>query len=280
LKYLFIGNRRFVLEELLKKTNNVQIVCIEGTHLQKDSLLANHNYDLVKNSEEVHNLINNADFDILVSNGLPFKLRLNELPAKKYINIHPSYLPDLRGIDPVLGAILFERDCGATCHVMNEKFDCGEIISQVKIKYSNDLTSSLLYQLSFIAEKKCFNEAWDRGFEPIGPQVNRSDLIYFSRNQDTRYIKFDQDDDAILRVIRAFDNSNQGARFHVDDGEYKCHSGWISINPFLFEIFSEFEVNFIVMKYEDTIIIKRDKSFLFLSEVSPLSENIIGKLVY
>jgi len=280
LKYLFIGNRRFVLEELLKKTKNVQIVCIEGTHLQRDSILANHSFEVVKNSEEVHKLINNVDFDVLISNGLPFKLKLIELPNKKYINIHPSYLPDLRGIDPVLGAILFERDCGATCHVMNDKFDCGEIISQVRIPFSQDLTASLLYQLSFIAEKKCFNEAWDCKFEPIGPQINRGDLIYFSRNQDTRFIKFDLEDEAILRIIKAFDNSNQGARFNIDNYEYKCHSGWISTNYFLNEIFSEFKTNSIVMQYEDTIIIKRDKSFLFLSEVSPLSENLVGKLVY
>ncbi|WP_233925555.1 formyltransferase family protein [Polynucleobacter sp. IMCC 29146] len=267
------------MEELLKKTKNVQIVCIDGTHLQKDSILDSYDYDLVKNSEEVHDLINKSNFDILISNGLPFKLRLNDLPDKKYINIHPSYLPDLRGVDPVLGAILYERDCGATCHVMNDKFDCGEIISQVKIPFSQDLTASLLYQLSFIAEKKSFIEAWNLRFEPQRPQVNSNDLIYFTRSIDSRYIKFAQDNNSILRTIKAFDNHNQGARFIIDNNEYKCHSGWISKNLFLTEIFSKFPINTIVMVYEDTIVIKRNTSFLFLSEVSPINNNLVGKRI-
>lgn len=279
MKYLFIGNRRFVLEELLKKTKNVQIICIEGTHLQKDSILTKHNYDLVNNSKDVHNLINKTNFDILISNGLPFKLKLNQLPDKKYINIHPSYLPDLRGVDPVLGAILYERDCGATCHIMNDKFDCGDIISQIKIPFSRDLTASLLYQLSFIAEKRCFNDAWKLGFEPQKSQIEGNDLIYFTRSVDSRYIKFDQDSDTILRIIKAFDNNNQGARFKIDDVEYKCHSGWISTNPFLTETFSKFPINTIVLSYEDTIAIKRNGSFLFLSEVSPMPNGLLGKLI-
>ena len=48
------------------------------------------------------------------------------MKKKKYVNIHPSFLPDLRGIDPVLGSILFKRDAGATCHIMSEKIDAGD----------------------------------------------------------------------------------------------------------------------------------------------------------
>ena len=70
----------------------------------------------------------------------------------------------MRGIDPVLGSILFKRDAGATCHIMSEKIDAGDIISQLKIPYSNDLDASLLYQLSFIAEKKVFHMALQKNF--------------------------------------------------------------------------------------------------------------------
>ena len=279
MKYLFIGNRRFVLEELLEHTSDVEIVCIEGTHLQRDAILDKVNYKIISGSKSVHDLIRNTDFDILVSNGLPYKLKLSELPLKKYVNIHPSYLPDLKGIDPVLGAILFERDAGATCHLMNNLFDGGDIISQVKIPYSEDLHASLLYQLSFIAEKQAFNSAWDRDFEAVGPQESKDNLIYFSRSNDTRVINFSKSDKEIIQIIKAFDNNNQGARFYVDKVEYKTHSGWVTYNQFLRLNFGSKPNNSIVLIYEDTVVIKRESSFLFLSKVSPINYEILGSIV-
>ena len=51
--------------------------------------------------ENRHKLIIN-DYDILVSNGCPYILPLNELKKAKYVNVHPSLLPNLKGIDPVI----------------------------------------------------------------------------------------------------------------------------------------------------------------------------------
>ncbi len=279
MRFLFIGNRKFVLEELLKHTSNVEVVCVEGTHLQKDALLEKINYRLISDAASTHELIRKSNFDILISNGLPYKLKFTELPKKTYINIHPSFLPDLRGIDPVLGSILFKRDSGATCHLMNENFDEGDIISQIKIPFTDDLQASLLYQLSFIAEKQVFNTAWNRDFQSIGPQENKKDLIYFSRDDETRVINFSKDDQEILQVVKAFDNKNQGARFFVNGQEYKTHSAWISVNQYLFSSFSDKAKNSIVLMYEDTIVIKREKTFLFLSKVSPMNLEILGATI-
>jgi len=279
MKYLFIGNRRFVLEELLQKTKNVKIACIGGTHLERDPFLNDLSSVVVNSSAQVHDLISTSDFDILVSNGLPYKLDLKSLPDRQYINIHPSYLPDLRGIDPVLGAILFQRDGGATCHYMNDKFDDGDIISQVKIPFTEDLTASLLYQLSFMAEKQCFNLAWNRSFKILAPQIKLDNAIYFSRTPETRVLNFNSSNEDLLQTIKAFDNSNQGARFKVGNEELKCHAGWFSTNPFLVENFKKHAANEIVLIYEDTLVIKRKDGFIFLSEVSPMNSGLIGKVV-
>ena len=89
---------------------------------------------------------------------------INKIKKGRYTNIHPSYLPDLKGIDPVLGSIKFSRDGGATCHEINERIDDGPIISRIKIPFTKDLDVTVLYQLSFVAEKEVFNEAFKNNF--------------------------------------------------------------------------------------------------------------------
>ena len=156
MKFVFVGNRKFVLEEMIKIGLNLDIIVIKNTHLQSESLLNKLDFSIISSKAELLHKLESINFDVLISNGCPFILPVSTMKKKKYVNIHPSFLPDLRGIDPVLGSILFKRDAGATCHIMSEKIDAGDIISQLRIPYSNDLDASLLYQLSFIAEKKFF----------------------------------------------------------------------------------------------------------------------------
>ena len=279
MKYLFLGNRRFVLEELLKVAPDAEIGVIAGSFLERDPFLAGKNFRVFKTSAEIHDRVSVGDFDVLVSNGLPFKLRINELPKRRYVNVHPSYLPDLRGIDPVLGAILFARDAGATCHLMDTGFDTGPIISRVKIEYSDDLRASLLYQLSFLAERQCFVQAHNVNFEPSFLQEERDDLIYFSRKPSTRVLNFSESSEQIVRVVKAFDNRNQGARFFSGGKEYQCHDAWISRNAFLSRNFGSRRENEIVLIYEDTAVIKRSGSFLFLSKIKSLDGLSIGDIL-
>lgn len=46
------------------------------------------------------------------------------------INIHPSLLPELRGVDPTFYAILRNQNTGVSLHRMAETFDTGEVLSQ------------------------------------------------------------------------------------------------------------------------------------------------------
>ena len=141
-------------------------------------------YQVIHSKKVLIEEINKTDFNILVSNGCRYILPVSKLPNKKYINFHPSCLPDLKGIDPAIGAILFQRDGGATCHIMNDNIDAGDIISQVKIPYTKDIDVCLMYQLSFIAEKKCFHLAYARNFEPLKAQEADDNAIYYSRTQE------------------------------------------------------------------------------------------------
>ena len=115
-----------------------------------------------------------------------------------YANIHPSHLPDLKGIDPCLGSILYSRDGGATCHIMDDTIDGGPIISRVKIPFSKDLDVSLMYQLSFLAEKKVFHESFKENFVA---KINHEegDWIYYSRKSNDKIINFNEDPEKIIQ---------------------------------------------------------------------------------
>jgi methionyl-tRNA formyltransferase len=70
--------------------------------------------------------------DLLVSAFFDQRLREPVLatPALGCINIHPSLLPDFRGVDPVLQARLHRADLGVTVHYMTPVLDQGAILAQ------------------------------------------------------------------------------------------------------------------------------------------------------
>jgi methionyl-tRNA formyltransferase len=75
--------------------------------------------------------------DLLIS--AFFNQRLNAatlaLPSRGCLNIHPSLLPDAKGVDPVFQAILRGApDLGVTVHFMSPELDAGQIVGQRSIE--------------------------------------------------------------------------------------------------------------------------------------------------
>ncbi len=279
MKILFFGGRRHVLAELLTYTCAVDVNVVAGTPLHRDPIIEQTGFTLVTSRDEVIARILQADFDVLISNGLGYILPVSALPARTYVNVHPSFLPDLRGVDPIPGSILFRRDSGATCHLMDDGIDTGPIISRVRIPFSDDLTASLLYQLTYRAERTRFAEAWDRRFVPAGADQSLDGTVYFTQKAETRIIPFSASDDAVTQVVRAFDRADQGAVFFVGDREVRCHSCAVSTNGFLAQSFPDAADNEIVMVFEDTVVVKRRSTFLVLSELSETSAGWLGRPV-
>lgn len=279
MKTLFVGNRGGVLAEMLELTEVVGIGVMKGTFLERDPILEGKLYTPISSYADLKGFVAEHPDVLVVSNGLSLVIKTGDFLRNRFVNIHPSFLPDLRGIDPVLGAILFERDAGATCHEIDDGIDTGPIISRIKIPHSEDLNASLLYQLSFRAEAQVFRRAWERDFKVTNPQENADDSIYFSRKHDTRILPLSEGIESCLRVIKAFDNRNQGARFFVGDDEYVTHSGWISRNLFLDNLYGA-RTNFeIVMVFEDTVVIRFDDAFLLLSEVEAAGQMLVGQKI-
>ena len=123
-RYIFVGNRFYVLEKMLEhKLNIVKIYVPEGSFVEIELKKRQMTYTVLPEKREfIENLLTD-DYDVLISNGCPYILPISKLKeknsSKKFINIHPSLLPDLKGKSPINGAVLFGRKHGVTCHYMD-----------------------------------------------------------------------------------------------------------------------------------------------------------------
>ena len=280
MKYLFVGNRKFVLEEMISKNLNlVQVLVVENTHLHREIDSLNILYKIISNKAEIIDIIQSTDFDVLVANGCKFILPVNQLKKAKYVNIHPSYLPDLRGVDPVVGSILFQRNSGATCHIMDEGIDTGKIISRIKIPYTNDLDVALLYQMSFIAEKEVFNLAFKKKFNPEIDQEEIDNLINYKRSENDQTILISDSASEIINKVKAFGNKSQGVKFYVGESYFITYGASVLNNIYLNKIADSYEENEVFMSYEDSILIKRKKEVLKLSDIEPRGILAIGDII-
>ena len=261
---MFVGTRFFCVEKMLQL--GLDVVCYA---VIKDSVVANElsrrniEYIEIENKKHLINIIENTDFDILVSNGCPYIIPVSKLQKENqlFINIHPSLLPDLKGINPVNGAILFDRPQGATCHVMDDGIDTGNIIAQVKICDKPDMPLDLLYQLSFLAEAEAFLKAYEKDFAVQNEIINKQDeYIYYSRKLEDQIINNDDNLEMIFRKVRAFQLDNQYARIIKDDHTYYVKD-LVKFDTYLFDN-KDYKNNQIIFIYKDNVITRYGDIYL------------------
>ncbi|WP_440655390.1 formyltransferase family protein [Candidatus Pelagibacter sp. HIMB1506] len=258
---------------------DLQVLVVKNTHLEKDQILKKVNHKIIQSKDELIEYIDNNEFDILLSNGCPFILPISKLKKRIYANIHPSHLPDLKGIDPCLGSILYSRDGGATCHIMDDTIDGGPIISRVKIPFSKDLDVSLMYQLSFLAEKKVFHESFKENFVA---KINHEegDWIYYSRKSNDKIINFNEDPEKIIQRIKTFSNKSQGCFFKYKNFEFKVYDAMFINNEFVNDYSKNFKDLEIIFNYEDSIIFKKNGRVIkFTKVLGPINELVKGSLI-
>jgi len=237
-KYIFVGNRFLCLAEMLRLgLNVVRIFAVKDSFLSRELRKRGLAFIPIETKQQLVQDIRNSVFDILVSNGCPYILPISELETgeNRFINIHPSLLPDLKGRHPINGAVLYQRRHGATCHIMDDGIDTGKVISQIEIPHIEELPLDLLYQLSFLAERDVFLDAYGRNFEPnsLSEEMSAIKPIYYSRNADDLFVHKDDCIDVILRKVRAFQIEGLYARFKREMHEYKIYDFLIIKNEFL-----------------------------------------------
>lgn len=240
--YVFAGNRSYVLEEMIRQGLNVSHIWVmEGSFLHRSldgplkDLEKGRKVQVVQNKKQLLELIRDTDFDILISNGCKYILPVSRLKQALYVNIHPSYLPDLMGKDPVNGACLLNRDCGAACHRMDDGIDTGSIIARVRIPMTEDLEAGLLFQLCFKAEILAFQAALSRNFEPLAEQPSRDGAVYYSMRPSEQLVDFGKGFDYVLRQARAFGYRSKGLYFQSGGRQFHFYRASELTNPFVMD---------------------------------------------
>jgi methionyl-tRNA formyltransferase len=203
------------------------------------------------------------DFDLLVSHGCPFVLPVATLrrSGQLFINLHPSYLPRLRGRHPANGALLrHEPFAGATLHYMAERVDAGRIIHQQKFTLTPDIDLGLLYALLFDLEAEVFRRGMealiDADFKLAGEEQT-GEMTAYTRDPHDMHVDFrEMCDDEILTRIRAFGIASQGVSALVSGQRLRIVEAESTGNPYVLSKFSGQVPGTILLSWENGRLVK------------------------
>lgn len=158
LKIVFWGEDAFsnvVLNSLIQAGHDIKMVVspLYNNLVYKKLEYTCHKYQIPFyrfkdiNSREVVDLLNSFEPDICVIAHFQrlIKGELLNIPKKGFINLHPSLLPDYRGMSPQHWPIINgEKESGVTVHYVDSGVDTGDIIIQEKFSLNeNDYVSDL-----------------------------------------------------------------------------------------------------------------------------------------
>ena len=156
---------------------------------------------------------------------------LYEIPKLGTLNFHPSFLPDYRGANPYFHVINNgEKETGVTLHFIDETFDTGDIVTQVKVPiFDNDTMGTLFNRQNEVTAKLCVdtvNFIEKNGALPRIKQTNTKSLKIAPKihaETDEVKINWDKSIMEIERFIRAL-NPFFGATAFFNGTEVKIWS--------------------------------------------------------
>ena len=134
--YLFLVTDGYRLVSHLPRLRNTPTKTVH--QLAKENHIPVHETQDINNKSSLK-FIKQHSADTLVAahfNQL-IKADILESDSLECLNIHPSLLPDYKGVDPVFYALCDQKsETGVTLHKMAEVFDTGETVSQTKVSLS------------------------------------------------------------------------------------------------------------------------------------------------
>ena len=271
---------------------NISIFAIKNSWLHNELTSFHLPSFIINSKEDLIDKICDFNYDYFVSCGckyiLPISTLMKKNPSSKYINIHPSYLPDLKGADPIPASILFSRDSGVTCHVMDDSIDGGPIISQHKIPYYCGLDSLTLYKLCFSLEPFVFEKAYNLDFEPTlfsKKEDLTNDLIYYSfKKGDNIFHQSISSGSNLVSTILAFNTPSKSFSFSISDSKIVFYVRFASLLQS--ESFEHLEIDnnevrwSIVFCLDNDLILSNGNSFVRFFDVKPSPKHeYVGKLL-
>ena len=226
MKILFLGYDTNILYNKLKLIENIDII---SEKIEKKDVLK---------------------YDFIISFGYRHKINkevINLFKNNNIINLHHSYLPFNRGVDPNFWSIVDNNPSGVTIHLIDENLDTGDILLQERVffDYEKDTLETsyniLIDKLSVLFLnhwdliknnkiipfpqnnlKKTFHRIKDRpdynlilpnGFKTILSEVKTNYYQYYTKNTSSNiklipYGKQTIDKNDIESVIKVLDENN------------------------------------------------------------------------
>lgn len=277
---IFIGNRLNVLEELLKQKDIAfkKIFVLKDSVLHKNITKSSLPFDVFEinktDKNKIINYLKTDPFDLLISNGCPFIIPVDEIkktnPCALFINTHPTYLPHLKGATPLNGVFYLGYNfIGATTHYMDSGIDTGNIIFQEKIDVTPDLDQGLIYFLSFKLESIVFSKAYKRlvsnEFIYEG-EKQKEKGSYFNREESIFKIDiFSDTNEMIIKKIKSLGMTTHPNILKLNSTVYKIHDAEVIINNFLLELFTSSKPGTVLYEYSDKILLKTKDGIIKMS---------------
>lgn len=105
--------------------------------------------------------------DFLVSAGFDYIIppEILKIPNFGAINLHPSYLPHNRGVNPDVWSILKERPAGVSIHHMTPTVDAGDIIAREEVEVDPSDTARSLRKRLDARIVELFESSWEDIYE-------------------------------------------------------------------------------------------------------------------
>lgn len=265
-KCIFIGNRATVFENLLLTFGNqlevIKLFVLEDSMLDKTDF-QHKDVEIVrfglKDKKKIISFLREADYDVLISNGCPFILPISSFKKDRdYLNIHPTYLPYLKGKTPINGVFYNSMDFfGATMHFMDDGIDTGPVLAQEKITLSQDIDLPMLYYMSFRLE----GEVAKKGLSKLlsGQVINVSGTekgSYFNRLPEMQSIDFTESTEEIFKRIQSFGISSQGVSTQLNGQNIRLFKAEIILNEKFHDWFTQEAAGKLLLTLDDQLYIK------------------------
>jgi methionyl-tRNA formyltransferase len=224
-RVLFIGNRTHALSEIFSGLDSEPILAIQkGSYAHRELADQGRQVRLFDTRQELADIIRSSEFDLLISEGCRFIIPVSQIrkAGQLFLNLHPAILPDHRGPIPVISAMYYYRNAGATCHVMTDRLDVGPYVAQVPIELSPSINLELLYQLSFRAEAKALGIAIKRNFSEVPGIASlpwREEVFTSKDAEKLKEIRLDMSAAEIVARVRALSIGSRFAKMKVNDRE-------------------------------------------------------------
>jgi len=113
--------------------------------------------------ESQYSSIRTLEPEFLISAGFDYIIpaEILDVPAEDAINLHPSFLPYNRGVNPDVWSIIKDEPAGVTIHYMTPDVDAGSIIAQRTVDVQPSDTGRDLRKRLDRALVKLFKESWE-----------------------------------------------------------------------------------------------------------------------